>query len=102
MPSLVNAAAPLASGGRRLHRGGGIVMFMRMLNILSILIGLVVLVLALVAFIPFLGWINWALVLLAIVGAGLGALSSRSAGRNLNILMLVVCGVRLMLGGGLI
>ncbi|MEN2785788.1 hypothetical protein ACFOKI_10720 [Sphingomonas qilianensis] len=73
-----------------------------MLNILSILIGLVVLLLAVVGFVPFLGWLNWMIIPLGIVGAALGALSSSNAGRNLNILLIIVCAVRLSLGGGLL
>ena len=73
-----------------------------MLNIFSILIGLVVLLLAVVGFIPFLGWLNWMIIPLGIVGAALGALSSSKAGRNLNILLIIVCAVRLSVGGGLI
>ena len=73
-----------------------------MLNILSILIGLVALVLGLFAFIPFLGWAYWMIIPLAIVGLGIGALSSRNAGRNLNIVVIVVGVIRLSLGGGII
>lgn len=74
----------------------------RAMNLLSILIGLVVLVAALVGFIPFLGWLNWLLIPLAIVGAAFGALSSHRSGRNLNILLLVFCAIRLFIGGGFI
>ena len=73
-----------------------------MLNILSILIGLVVLMLGLPAFLPFLGW-AYALVLpIAVVGAALGALSRHRGGRNLNLVLLLVFGVRWMLGGFII
>ena len=73
-----------------------------MLNIVSILIGLVVLVLALVGFVPFLGWLNWFIIPLGIVGAAVGALSASKAGRNLNIILLIVCALRLFVGGGLL
>jgi hypothetical protein len=72
-----------------------------MLNILSILIGCAALVLAIPAFIPFLGWANWLVVPLAIVGLALGAMSDRNAGRNLNIVVILVGVGRLMLGGGI-
>lgn len=75
-------------------------MFARMLNIVSILIGLVALVFALPGLVPLLGWINWLVLPIALLGAGVGALSSSNSGRNLNILVLVVGVVRLMLGGG--
>ena len=73
-----------------------------MFNILSILIGFVVLLLAVVGFIPFLGWMNWLIIPLCVVGAALGALSSSKVGRNLNILLIIVCAVRLFIGGGLL
>lgn len=73
-----------------------------MLNLVSILIGLVALVFAVPGLIPLLGWINWMVLPVALVGAGVGALSRSNAGRNLNILVLVVGALRLSLGGGLI
>lgn len=72
-----------------------------MLNIASILVGIVALLGALVAFIPFLGWANWLLIPVAVVGLVLGVLSDRNTGRNFNIVVLVVCTLRLMLGGGI-
>lgn len=73
-----------------------------MLNIASIFIGLVALIFAIPAFIPFLGWANWVIIPIAVVGLALGAMSSRTSGRNLNIVVIVVGVVRLMLGGGLL
>jgi hypothetical protein len=73
-----------------------------MLNILSILIGCFALLFAIPAFIPLLGWANWLIMPIAVVGLALGALSDRNAGRNLNIVVLVVGVVRLWLGGGII
>lgn len=73
-----------------------------MLNLVSVLIGLVSLVLALVAFIPLLGWANWFIIPLAVIGAVVGMASSGTAGRNLNIFVIVVGTLRLMLGGGLL
>jgi hypothetical protein len=73
-----------------------------MLNIASVLIGIVALVLAIFAFIPLLGWANWFIIPLAIIGAVVGMASSGTAGRNLNIFVIVVGVVRLMLGGGLL
>ena len=71
-----------------------------MLNIVSLLIGAVALLLAIPGFIPLLGWINWLVVPLALLGLGIGAVSSRNSGRNLNLVVLVVGILRLMLGGG--
>ncbi|WP_298092383.1 hypothetical protein [Sphingomonas sp. NY01] len=73
-----------------------------MLNIVSILIGLVALVLGIVPFLPFLAWGYWFVIPIAIVGAGIGALSSRNSGRNLNLVLIVIFALRLMLGGGII
>ena len=69
-----------------------------MLNLVSIIIG----VLALVAFIPLLGWANWLIIPLAILGAAVGMISRSTAGRNLNLFVIVVGVVRLMLGGGIL
>lgn len=72
-----------------------------MLNILSLIVGLGALVLALFAFLPFLGWANWVIIPMAVVGLALGAMSDSKAGRNLNIVVIVVGVVRLSLGGGI-
>lgn len=73
-----------------------------MLNLVSIIIGLVALVFVAIAFIPFLGWANWLVVPLAVIGAALGAMSRGTAGRNLNILVIIIGTLRLILGGGII
>lgn len=73
-----------------------------MLNLASLIIGLVALVLAVVAFLPLLGWANWLIIPLAIVGAVVGMASRGTAGRNLNLFVIVVGVVRLMLGGGIL
>ncbi|MBR0552259.1 hypothetical protein [Stakelama marina] len=72
-----------------------------MFNLVSVLIGLVTLVGALVAFVPLLGWLNWLVIPVAVVGAGIGSLSSGTAGRNLNVLVIAVGAFRLSLGGGI-
>jgi membrane protein DedA with SNARE-associated domain len=73
--------------------------FMR--NTLSLVIGIVALLLAAIAFIPLLGWANWFIVPLAVIGAGLGATSDKTSGRNLNIVVIAIGVVRLMIGGGI-
>ena len=73
-----------------------------MLNLVSFIIGLVALVFALVAFIPLLGWANWLIIPLAIIGAVIGMISRGTAGRNLNLFVIVIGIVRLMLGGGIL
>jgi hypothetical protein len=71
-------------------------------NVLSLIIGFVALLLAVVAFIPLLGWANWLIIPLAVIGAGLGMMSGGTAGRNLNLFVIVVGVFRLILGGGII
>ncbi|MEO5865924.1 MAG: hypothetical protein ABIS14_11840 [Sphingomonas sp.] len=71
------------------------------MNVISVLIGLLVFVLALVGFVPFLGWLNWFVIPMAIVGAVVGMLSSKTSGRNLNIFLILACALRLFLGGGI-
>lgn len=73
-----------------------------MFNILSILIGLFALLCAIPAFIPLLGALNWIVVPIAVIGLVVGLFSSRTLGRNLNIVVIVIGVVRLMLGGGII
>lgn len=73
-----------------------------MFNIVSLIIGAVALVFALIAFIPFLGWANWLIIPLAIIGAVVGMISRSTAGRNLNLFVILVGIVRLMLGGGIL
>ena len=72
-----------------------------MLNLVSILSGAVSLILAAVAFLPLLGWANWLILPLAVIGAGVGQLSGSKAGRNLNLIVIVIGVLRLMLGGGI-
>jgi hypothetical protein len=72
-----------------------------MFNLVSLIIGFVALICALIAFIPLLGWANWLIVPLAIIGAVIGMISRSSAGRNLNIFVIIIGVVRLMLGGGI-
>ena len=73
-----------------------------MFNLVSLIIGFVALICALIAFIPLLGWANWLIIPLAIIGAVIGMISRSTAGRNLNIFVIVIGVVRLMLGGGIL
>ncbi len=73
-----------------------------MLNFVSLIIGIVALVCAAIAFIPLLGWANRLIIPLAVIGAGVGAVSGGTSGRNLNLIVILVGVVRLMLGGGII
>jgi hypothetical protein len=71
-----------------------------MFNLASLIIGFIALICALVAFLPLLGWLNWLIIPLAIIGAAVGLISRGTAGRNLNLFVILVGVVRLMLGGG--
>jgi hypothetical protein len=73
-----------------------------MLNLVSLIIGAVALLLAVPAFIPLLGWLNWLVVPIALVGLVIGFASGRTGGRNLNLIVVVVAGLRLILGGGIL
>jgi uncharacterized membrane protein YjjP (DUF1212 family) len=73
-----------------------------MFNIVSLIIGAVALVCALVAFIPLLGMGEWLVLILAIIGAGIGMISRGTAGRNLNLFVIIVAVARLILGHGII
>ncbi len=73
-----------------------------MLNLVSLIIGFVALICGAVAFLPLLGWAYWLIIPLAVIGAGIGALSQGTAGRNLNLFVILVGVVRLMLGGGIL
>ena len=73
-----------------------------MFNLASLIIGFVALLCALVAFLPFLGWLNWLIIPLAILGAAVGLISRGTAGRKLNLLVILIGVVRLTLGGGIL
>lgn len=73
-----------------------------MFNLASLIVGFVALICALVAFLPLLGWLNWLIIPLAVVGAAIGVISRGTAGRNLNLLVIVIGIARLVLGGGIL
>lgn len=73
-----------------------------MLNLLSLIIGIVAFPVMLIGLIPLLGALNYLVIPMAILGVTLGALSDSNTGRNLNIVVLIVGGVRLWMGGFLI
>ena len=73
-----------------------------MFNIVSLIIGAVAFIFALIAFIPLLGWANWLIIPLAIIGAGVGMISSSNTGRNLNLFVILIGVIRLSIGGGII
>ena len=70
-----------------------------MLNLVSIVVGIVAFPVMLLGLIPLLGALNYLVIPLAVLGAALGALSDSNAGRNFNLIVLLVGFVRLWLGG---
>ena len=73
-----------------------------MFNAASLIIGFIALICAAVAFLPLLGWLSWLIMPLAIIGAAVGLISRGTAGRNLNLLVILIGVVRLMIGGGIL
>jgi len=73
-----------------------------MLNLISLAIGAVAIIPLLLALVPFFGWMNWFLLPLPVVGLIIGTLSRGNAGRNLNLVVLIVAIVRLAMGHGFI
>jgi hypothetical protein len=72
-----------------------------MLNLVSIIIGIVALVCAIPAFLPILALAYYLIIPLAAIGAVIGAMSSSTTGRNLNLVVILIGVLRLMLTGGL-
>lgn len=74
------------------------------MNILSLLLGIVAALIAVVGFlpIPLLPLVNWVAFPIALLGLLIGLFGRHRSGRNLNLLVLLVSGVRLFLTGGLI
>jgi hypothetical protein len=73
-----------------------------MLNLVSILVGVIALLLAIPSTFPLLGWGNWLVLPIALIGAGIGALSRSKGGRNFCLVVFVIALIRLWLGGGII
>lgn len=72
-----------------------------MLNIISLIIGFIALILGIVAFLPIVGLAYWIIIPFAMVGLVLGILSSRTSGRNLNLIVILIGILRLSLTGGM-
>lgn len=68
-----------------------------MLNLVSLAVGGVSLILAILAFFPLLGWANWFILPLPIVGLVLGLFARGTGGRNLNLVVIAICVIRLMI-----
>lgn len=72
-----------------------------MLNLISFALGIASLIIVIPAQIPLLGWANWVALPVIVLGIVAGALSSKNSGRDFCMVVLLIAGVRLMLGGGL-
>jgi hypothetical protein len=72
-----------------------------MLNLISFALGIASLIIVIPAQIPLLGWANWVALPVIVLGIVAGALSSKNSGRDFCLVVLLIAGVRLMLGGGL-
>ncbi|MBW8742910.1 MAG: hypothetical protein JF628_00925 [Sphingomonas sp.] len=66
-----------------------------MFNLISFLIGLVAIVPLLFTLLPHLWWVNWLLLPVPIVGLIIGLISRGTAGRNLNLIVLIIAILRL-------
>jgi hypothetical protein len=73
-----------------------------MANVIAFFLGAIALVLAIIGFIPLLGWLNWLIILIAGVGVAIGAASAKNSGRNFCIVVVVICALRLWVGGGIL
>jgi hypothetical protein len=73
-----------------------------MANIIAFILGIFSLLLALLALIPLLGWANWIIIPVAAVGAIFGAASDKNSGRNFCIGVIILCALRLWIGGGIL
>ncbi|MEN3972934.1 hypothetical protein WJS89_09675 [Sphingomicrobium sp. XHP0235] len=72
-----------------------------MLNIVSILIGIIAIPFLIIGQVPLFGWTNLFWVIIPIIGVIVGALSSKTSGRNFNAIILVLMVLRLVLLGGI-
>jgi len=73
------------------------------MNTASIIFGILAVLGLVLGFLPLLGWTNWFVTLpLGIVGLILGAVSGKRGGLVLCAVVLVLAGLRLLIGGGVI
>lgn len=61
-----------------------------MLDMISVFVGIIALMLVLFASIPFIATADWLVVPMAVAGLALGLLSGSAAGRNLNLLVILI------------
>ena len=73
------------------------------MNTASIIFGILAVLGLALGFLPLLGWTNWFVTLpLGIIGLILGAVSGKRGGLVLCAVVLVLAGLRLVIGGGVI
>ncbi len=68
-----------------------------MMNLVSLFIAVVAVAQVWRPFLPFSGWSGWMVIPLALMGLGIGALSDRTLGRDLNLLLVVVASILMLL-----
>lgn len=73
-----------------------------MFNVISIVIAVIAVPVILIGLIPFFGILQYIAIFLTLVGIVLGSFGESKTGRTLNIILLVISGVRLWMGGGLL
>lgn len=72
------------------------------MNVISIIMGLLAAVFMFPGFIPLLGWLNWGALFVAGIGAIIGALAEKKTGLIICVVVIVIGGLRLMIGGGIV
>ncbi|WP_343345552.1 hypothetical protein WJT74_00435 [Sphingomicrobium sp. XHP0239] len=72
-----------------------------MLNIASYIVGILAIPFLIIGQIPALGWTNVFWMIIPVIGIVLGAMSSKTSGRNFNAVILVLMLARLLLLGGI-
>lgn len=68
-----------------------------MMNFVSMTIAIAALAQLWRPFLPFTAWASWMVIPLAMMGLGIGGLSEKSLGRDLNILVLAIASILLLL-----
>ena len=84
-----------------LRRQHTLAIWRAMFNLISLLIGVLAIPWVLLATLPLIGALNWLVIPWGLLGLFFGVLSRGTAGRNLNLVVLIVAAVRLWLGGGI-
>ena len=63
--------------------------------------GIITLLFAVVGLIPLFGWLNWFIIIFAVIGVIISAMSETKSGLWLNVAAIIIACFRLLIGGGL-